>query len=76
MNRFKKADQINCTVWIAFILGFIFFCLPGIGFSAFDKPTDDIEKKVGPIRTDISQINSMNRVHRRSNIWLNISNSC
>lgn len=28
----------------------------------------------GPVRTDVSQINSYNRVHRRSNIWMNITN--
>ncbi len=30
--------------------------------------------KVGPVRTDISAINAYNRVHRRSNIWINITN--
>lgn len=31
-------------------------------------------EKGGPIRVDLAQINSYNRVHRRSNIWMNITN--
>lgn len=42
--------------------------------AAFDAPAPNVEKKVGPVRTDVSAINSYNRVHRRSNIWMNITN--
>ena len=35
---------------------------------------DQKDDKTGPVRTDVSQINAYNRVHRRSNIWINISN--
>ena len=38
------------------------------------EPEVGFDDKVGPVRTDVSQINSMNRVHRRSNIWINITN--
>ncbi len=31
-------------------------------------------KRVGPERVDVAQLNQMNRVHRRSNIWMNITN--
>ena len=40
----------------------------------FGPSSSDVPKQVGPVRTSVSQINSYNRVHRRSNIWMNITN--
>jgi len=42
--------------------------------AAIDKPEPENVKRVGPERTDISQLNRMNRVSRRSNIWMNFTN--
>lgn len=53
----------------------ILLCLlPETSQAAADKPALDDGKRRGPVRTAVSQINKYNRVHRRSNIWMNITN--
>ncbi|MBM3329024.1 MAG: hypothetical protein FJY67_06065 [Calditrichaeota bacterium] len=41
-----------------------------------DEPKDDGAQIKGPVRhgTDLAQLNAYNRVHRRSNIWMNMTN--
>ncbi len=46
----------------------------GSSFAALDKAQPQGGKRVGPERTDISQLNRMNRVSRRSNLWMNFTN--
>ncbi|MDP8239539.1 MAG: hypothetical protein P9X24_10660 [Candidatus Hatepunaea meridiana] len=58
---------------IFFILISFLLLFPLISRAALDTPAQEIKPK-GPVRTDVSQINKMNRVHRRSNIYLNITN--
>ncbi len=54
----------------------VLLSLPNEAHSALGIPANDngVEAKKGPARTDISQINMYNRVHRRSNIWINVTN--
>jgi len=56
-------------------LGIIFsFCFqPSILWAKFSEPEYEIKRK-GPERVAVSGINEYNRVHRRSNIWMNITN--
>jgi len=48
--------------------------LPVDSNAALDVPSEGEGLRKGPQRIAVSQINRMNRVHRRSNIWMNITN--
>lgn len=46
-------------------------------FASLDNtsnPANNNSKRVGPVRPALAQLNKMNRVHRRSNIWMNMTN--
>jgi len=59
---------------VLFITLILQFGMPWGASAAIGIPEQEGGKKIGPVRTDVSQINSYNRVHRRSNIWINITN--
>ena len=62
--------------WGAFVikLAAVLLFASGTSYAALDGATPEGGKRVGPERTDISQLNRMNRVSRRSNIWMNFTN--
>ncbi len=59
---------------ICLVLAALLYIAPETSQAALDEPAIDNGKDRGPVRISVSQINSYNRVHRRSNIWLNITN--
>lgn len=58
------------------ILLLLFLSFPESSFSALDKPDPRFEKLKGggPVRLDLANPNSQNRVHRVGNIWMNFTN--
>lgn len=60
---------------IAWIFMLLALLMPLRSQAAVSEPQQEINnKRVGPQRVDLAQLNRMNRVHRRSNIWMNITN--
>ncbi|MBM3325821.1 MAG: hypothetical protein FJY65_02400 [Calditrichaeota bacterium] len=60
-------------------LGAVLFALFNIinitsALAALDAKKPSPGKRAGPARIDIAQVNAYNRVHRRSNIWMNVTN--
>ncbi len=74
----KKSITVKLRTYIsaAISLGLmVSLCLmPGRSQAALDEPAVIEGKDRGPVRTSVSQINSYNRIHRRSSIYLNITN--
>lgn len=70
----KLAFRQPTSILIAALLAIILvFSLKGAK-AEIDAPAPGLGKNVGPIRTDLAAVNSYNRVHRRSNVWMNITN--
>ena len=75
MNKWTKASYYTWLGGAAILLIMIFLiAYPSNTQAALSERGLEEEKKVGPARPDVSQINMYNRVHRRSNIWMNITN--
>lgn len=67
-------DLINKLIGVSISAFIVIAMQTGVIFARDVEPPDELGDKIGPVRTDVSQINVMNRVHRRSNIWINIAN--
>jgi hypothetical protein len=75
VNKWTKASYYTWLGGAAILLIMIFLiAYPSNTQAALSERGLEEEKKVGPARPDVSQINMYNRVHRRSNIWMNITN--
>lgn len=63
------------VVCITLLVTLLFISTPEVSNAEIDPTYDEFSReKGGPVRLDIPAINRMNRVHRRSNIWMNVTN--
>ncbi|MDP8229240.1 MAG: hypothetical protein P9M15_07295 [Candidatus Electryoneaceae bacterium] len=72
----KQADEGVCLHTMKTILLIFALIIPMILNASTEEPLpqDTPPKQIGPQRTALSSLNRMNRVHRRSNIWMNFTN--
>ncbi len=75
MNKWTLASNYGWLSGAVMLIILVFLiAYPSNTQAALSEPGLEDEKKIGPVRPDVSQINMYNRVHRRSNIWMNITN--
>ncbi len=73
---FARQKYFRFGIGLLVLLALLYqIIIPGNAVAAFSEPSiDAAAKEKGPVRTDVSGINKYNRVHRRSNIWINMTN--
>ncbi len=76
MDRGNLARHRRSAIGIV-VGGLLLIAMPVLFGGTQARSLEGLDRPVGkggPLRTDLAQVNAYNRVHRRSNIWVNITN--